>query len=1067
MSLGRLTAAVASIHNENAVSLANLNFDFTLVKLEAPPEYNILGQTISRRRKVDAEEGVLHKTARKLGALFASTLPPTEDLFRIYGTRVSEISSLPSINPRESSEGAGIFASHIGADTASIWAAVTSGSSAIAAHLLGCMLARMFTGPEAISVWVELVQKQKEVINAKQRATLYSHEQEADRVAALQDITRAELANWDASARAWLQSADEAKILQHKQTMLILNNASVPVNNEADTYTSVIKAWTSALEAMNNLAKGMPQMVQNGAALLAISSWHLYPNMIVYGGPGVEVKQKDPLFNYSAILTLGLQHLRSDNKSVYWSLPLACLQYYGDPIRTSRTAGEENSRITPKQFPYILLGCLFAGWQNLAVTNEDGLEWVQKLGTILSLVGQQKENLSSAPPSTLWYVTIHLLRSVSNFLFGIITAAEQFAYLGQTEKKTAQQLINLGRRRSGFLHPTGTALPPPIFGLLQIHVLLPVLKTDLHRVQLLRALPKSIGDFEKLIIRYTSSEEKPSVEYASMISIQNYTVKRLQDGSLKKTGNGLARHVRWLALNALQLKLCVKWSEQLSDLTRANLILAKLQDIEKGSGHYRSERNLHFGYILGHINDEPLLSQERSQTIQELLEIIRIGERRAYIESLGELCLLAAEREVKPYICSPRKDLIFSSERDFITACRDLLGKLTSEVEASGVVSITLFTGDPGTAELYYIVPLRLRSNGQRSQYQMNMSAVSPEIFKEFFHADNINADTLSKLLNPSLSRLDKSVLDELRGLQACSEMVNLYSSFPGATISALVVSYNITLAKLAVQDLSQKSGLSLAQAFACIAMFESGTCNVDPECLSEVFAMSSGNSLFVAAALLCDPYDRPNLSTVRRVVGNIGRPGITFLICPPEVKIREADPEQWMSINHNKFDGQLDDCFQNTSLHLSFTEYEFPVDSGHASRHIIDRSAILLESLISLFDGGKWVAEVDILKTASSTCDGNCRLKNWKETTLKPTSPDYQLAAVSVENWDELIESPTTGVIAVRAHKNWLARLAAMAVSRKQGYYPVILPEDPCWSCCAKVIMSLDINGIRTALIV
>lgn len=52
--------------------------------------------------------------------------------------------------------------------------------------------------------------------------------------------------------------------------MLITDNASIPVSNEPDSYTSVIKAWTAALAAMNNLARGMPQVVQDRAALLAI-----------------------------------------------------------------------------------------------------------------------------------------------------------------------------------------------------------------------------------------------------------------------------------------------------------------------------------------------------------------------------------------------------------------------------------------------------------------------------------------------------------------------------------------------------------------------------------------------------------------------------------------------------------------------------------------------------------------------------------------------------------------------------------------------------------------------------
>jgi len=143
--------------------------------------------------------------------------------------------------------------------------------------------------------------------------------------------------------------------------MLILDNTSIPVNNEPDTYTSVIKAWTAVLEAINNLARGILQTVQDGAALLAISSWHLYSDMVVYNGPVVEVKQKDPLFKTSALLTLRLQYIRDDKKSVYWSLPLACLQHYGYPIRTSRSIGSETARITYQQFVNILIGCLFVG----------------------------------------------------------------------------------------------------------------------------------------------------------------------------------------------------------------------------------------------------------------------------------------------------------------------------------------------------------------------------------------------------------------------------------------------------------------------------------------------------------------------------------------------------------------------------------------------------------------------------------------------------------------------------------------------------------------------------------
>lgn len=202
-------------------------------------------------------------------------------------------------------------------------------------------------------------------------------------LAGQQEITRNDLAIWDASARAWLQSADQAKQKQHIQTTLILNNASVPVNSEPQTYGSVMKAWTIALEAMNYLVKGIPQRVQERATLLAISAWHLYPDMMVYGKCCSEVRQEDSIFKPGILLTLSLQHVREDTKSVYWSLPLACLQYYGHPVRTIRTISPENKRVTCHQFAYIVLGCLFDGWKDYAIDDEQGLA---RLGRITAML---------------------------------------------------------------------------------------------------------------------------------------------------------------------------------------------------------------------------------------------------------------------------------------------------------------------------------------------------------------------------------------------------------------------------------------------------------------------------------------------------------------------------------------------------------------------------------------------------------------------------------------------------------------------------------------------------------
>ena len=92
-AIGRLAASLVSGVNDNTFALANLNVDFSLVKIEAPVEYQGLRSALSRSRVKDAEQGPLHRTARKLGALFEQILPPIKKLAEVYGKRVSEIIS--------------------------------------------------------------------------------------------------------------------------------------------------------------------------------------------------------------------------------------------------------------------------------------------------------------------------------------------------------------------------------------------------------------------------------------------------------------------------------------------------------------------------------------------------------------------------------------------------------------------------------------------------------------------------------------------------------------------------------------------------------------------------------------------------------------------------------------------------------------------------------------------------------------------------------------------------------------------------------------------------------------
>jgi len=684
-----------------------------------------------------------------------ASLPPAEELFRAYGTRVSEISEMPSINPRMKD---GIFGNHVGADTASIWAAATSGSAALSAHLLGCMLARMFTGPEAISVWVELVQKQKETICASQQEHLYAEESHPSTSAALQEISRAELARWDASARAWLQSADEAKSLQQKQTTLILDNASIPVNNEPDTYSSVVKAWKVALEAMNNLAKGMPQTVQDGAALLAISSWHLYPDMAVYGGPTVEVKQKDPLFKPSALLTLGLQHVREDKKSVYWSLPLACLQHYGYPIRTFRTAGSDSARITYQQLAFILLGCLFMGWGDFSRTNEEGLKWLQRIGNIMQL--------SEIHP--LIQSTFGL-----NWLTYLIHAADELQNYEYEEKRTAIQLMSLGRRRPTFLY-AHTHIPPPLFGLSKVENLLSVLKTE-RRVQLLREccgnLKINATDF---IIAYTHDEDSKLVkhfDYASIIPLPRQSLKRMHDGSAKHGQSLDTRHRHWIILSQLQIEIFYRRRNDFLDISSTEQLLKTYQEAELKYIQDYDELNTRGAFD---VEEKP--NSERQLRLVEITElgvIVFVAGKRKRIEDLGEDCVPVMSCVIDPQHNSFDEGLIFSLETDFGKACGDILDRCKARYQYSVAVCKTFYAGHIETAALYSIHhPSASRRTNPPLREELNLS---PKDLEKYFDVRNFNVKKLYSDINKPSTYIGK---EEHRCLKACFKMAEIYKLY-------------------------------------------------------------------------------------------------------------------------------------------------------------------------------------------------------------------------------------------------------------------------------------------------
>ena len=123
------------------------------------------------------------------------------------------------------------------------------------------MLARMWSPQEAVSIWHEVVEGRRKILQRNKSNPVC--------LAASQvTLSRAQLADWDASARSWLEIADEAKLRNQKQLMLIIQKFGMGVNNKESLHQSVTDAWIQAMTAVDKLVQGIQQNVQSGAILL-------------------------------------------------------------------------------------------------------------------------------------------------------------------------------------------------------------------------------------------------------------------------------------------------------------------------------------------------------------------------------------------------------------------------------------------------------------------------------------------------------------------------------------------------------------------------------------------------------------------------------------------------------------------------------------------------------------------------------------------------------------------------------------------------------------------------------
>ena len=1025
---------------EISPALANFNFDFTLCRVEAPTEFHGVGRALTRGRRAEAESGQSHITARILGALFTSALPKTPHLIRVYGVRASEISK----SAREDSsktQNWGFFADHSGADGTTIWASATSGPESIPAHLLACLLARVWDPPEAISIWEEIVRRRREIILAEFDKSNIADIR--DVWAAKHPLSRDHLAEWDNSARSWLRTADRVKQREQKQVLLIFDNIEQRIRSDQGTYECVLSAWQEALNFFEALISGISQKAGNGQSLLALCAWHLYPELMVVDPSPKQTKQNDALMPAKVVVTIGLGQKLGQRDGICWSLPLAYLRHYGPAVKRESVINS-TQRLSVEDFEMAFFGTFIVGWTEYGVSEVQVAQWLSKVHQIL-LQGEMES--SSAR---------RLLKACrgSTWLGLLMDSSKRFLKSNQAGNHYDQQLVRLGKVYGKlFLGVAGE----PFFGLSRAKIYTEYFGTEEDQITHLRDIARKLpGEANSMFIRVKHAcrglETEAVFEYVTAKPIPRKCAKRDANGCQLVT----PRHCRWMYKGG-----------DLSKHTREKCYVSRLAKLfpncfeEIWRPIDQTER--YFSRIDNDMNgwakeSRPSLLSP-SNTCADVLSV-DFHQRQTICSAMGEDVQLREDHIIEDYR-SEELGIFWPTYSD-----PPLPPRLCWYRQIYSSKSATLYTlesADEKTLPNSRVLPI-------------------PK-FLRLFDTDHVDPDRLATRLLSSIQGNENPT----RGasLKAVSTAAAIYRCRSNATIDVRALQHNLSTMNWMAQtrgsllyDLLTPATLDLPSTFSCICFFESGRFNIQPSALHRVMAMSAGDNIWVASPLINDPYSTLSeldgrqgsieapfpeaiCSTVVTFIGNVGRPGISFLVPPVEPMIRPRSIHDFRRIFHGPFDGNLENDFRGTSLHLSFTSARSNISGHFEGLGLRDCELEILETALAVYERGEWVADLDVLKSLTNDslpkvlpCS-ECKQQRNRKMPQKGLLGENKPGVTAITNWTELLDPPETSYSIVKAPGNWEARLAASVIAVASEYHAYVLPDTWCWMCVAPHLTS------------
>lgn len=767
-----------------------------------------------------------------------------------------------------------------------------------------------------------------------------------------------------------------------------------------------------------------------------------YPNLLVLGRESTKVDFGDHGVQSSGLLTVGITNVQSSGsgakEGIYWSMALSHYRYYGKALNAM---GEIDDRLTIDQLHLVAFGSLLSGWNVPRKDVQPAAKWVIALEGCLS---RTKKSLGCPP-----------------WLAILAKAARDVMDIDSARQQEALALVHFGQRRGTSLLRPRSQSSLPWFGLRFSHIV-DALAAETPKdcaVRYLRSIAKA-GNLqydEALItcITDTASHKRTSMHQYFTANTSSVRVDTeiadihdtpdIEDGLVPAAPRGKGK-----------VKTSESWMYHNQELPVISPGCVSSHQSWYGIFAYPNSSIYGKGFAVNaaRIHQEQSSMQSRSMEASNFINFNENYPPEWPMELdpspfgspglVGNFLPEALQYDEGPY------DVVRGTIVDCAAVLPNGLGWFPSSPvrfqkfigDHNGTIRLWLKFGEPETECNEFARKVHsLRSGGSSAElldietsirFLNEDGCLDPLLVWRYLDgADPYEPDSAIEEVLGLMRTEREQFAVTVKSLRSLEEATNIYNSLDGATISSSIVERGLCDVKWATT--SRSPCVTRSMVFSCIAMMETGKISLDAQHLEQVFALSSGNSLFVSTRLLADPYDEVADSSVTRIVGNVGRPGVNLLIPPAASPLTRSLSTSFRAVTYAPFNGEREDNFKGTTLHLSFTTHKFPLDYGVAG--IVDHQVFFVESVISVHDSGQWVGDLDTLETFSISSEHRVRIPR-RRHQKSCTHPEGMVSSTldgitSLDTWEEVLDT-NPGVNIIRAHKNWPARLAASVMLSK-----------------------------------